>query len=60
MKEPTVMSIIEEVAGQICDKYCKYPDIYKPEHIPSIDDDYMGRMFQDKCRECPLKRLVRC
>ena len=49
---------MEEVCSDVCDNYCKYPIIYKPTHIETVDDDYMQRMFQERCKHCPLKRLV--
>ena len=58
MSEKKVTQIIEEVTNEICDNYCKYPIIYTPTRIGEIDDDYMSRMFQEKCDHCPLKRLM--
>lgn len=54
----TVTEIMNEVIEDICDNYCKYPLIYKPARVCEIDDDYMGRMFQEKCENCPLRKLV--
>ena len=45
------------VASDICKNYCKYPVIYKPTHIEDVDDDYMGRMFDEKCEQCPFRKL---
>lgn len=57
-EEKTAREIMEEVCSDVCDNYCKYPIIYKPTHIETVDDDYMQRMFQERCKHCPLKRLI--
>lgn len=47
-----VTDIIESVCNEMCNKYCKYPDTYKPE-------EHGGLELQDSeiCAECPLNRL---
>ena len=58
MKEATTaVGILNDVASDICRNYCKYPIIYKPTHIEDVDDDYMGRMLDEKCQHCPLGKL---
>lgn len=49
--EKTIPEIIEEIKEEICDKYCKYPEIYdeEAEGIPLCDSEH--------CRNCPLCRL---
>ena len=56
-EETTVVGILNEVANDICKNYCKYPVIYEPTHIEDVDDDYMGRMFDEKCEQCPFRKL---
>lgn len=56
--EKNVSQVICEVIQDICDNYCKYPIIYQPTYIDNIDDDYMGRMFEERCNNCPLRRLA--
>lgn len=58
MSEKKCTEIISEVCSEVCDKLCKYPIIYTPAKVGDIDDDYMSRMFQEKCDHCPLKRLM--
>ena len=58
MSEKKCTEIISEVCSEVCDKLCKYPIIYTPAKVGDIDDDYMSRMFQEKCVHCPLKRLM--
>lgn len=56
MDEKSVNEIIEEVKTEICDNYCKYPDIYDTRKDSGEDYDY-DRMFGEKCDRCPLNRL---
>ena len=58
MSEKKCTEIISEVCSEVCDKLCKYPIIYTPAKVGDIDDDYMSRMFQERCKHCPLKRLI--
>ena len=57
-EEKTARQIMEEVCNDVCDHYCMFPVIYKPTYLETVDDDYMQRMFQERCRHCPLKRLI--
>lgn len=45
----SVTDIIEEVKGQICDRYCKYPSQYTSEEWEEV--------FEEICSDCPLDRL---
>ena len=45
----TVYNIINSVVEEMCDKYCKYPDIYDE------DDD---KLYDEQCNNCPLNRLI--
>ena len=47
-----VSSLLESVANDICDNYCKYPDIYKPE-----ENDGVELCESEICQNCPLNRL---
>ena len=40
---------LEEVAGKICDKFCRFPEAY----------DDTDRMFEEKCDKCPLNELMK-
>lgn len=51
---------IREVCDEVCKTLCMYPVIYKPTGIETVDDDYMQRMFKERCRMCPLRRLDGC
>ena len=50
-KTKTIPEQIEEIKDDICNDYCKYPDIW--------DEDKEGCELaeSDHCRNCPLNRL---
>jgi len=51
----TVTEILEEVGEEICDKYCKYPEICRSEQKdPDLADDLL---YEKYCKDCPLNRL---
>lgn len=57
-KEIPTMNIseqLEEIKSDICDKYCKYPEIY------GIDDEacqyVLDKMYRERCDKCPLNKL---
>lgn len=41
-------SIDQEVAKVICDKYCRFSEVYDSEE----------RMHKERCSVCPLERLL--
>jgi len=41
-----ITDLFEEIAEEICDKYCKYTDAYGEE-----DQDFL---YEKICAECPL------
>lgn len=45
---PTVMELLEDIASQMCDNYCKYPEQFQG------DPD---EMFEEVCSKCPMTRL---
>lgn len=51
-KQPkTVQQMIDEVCGEICDRYCKWPSVYENENA---DED---KLCEEQCERCPLMRL---
>ena len=47
---PTIPEIVEEVKMEICDHYCKYPNMW--------DEEKEGTTLEEgKCTGCPLGRL---
>lgn len=54
-KKVTVMNLLIEVADEICDKYCKYPEIAKAEtDDPDLAEDLL---YEKYCGSCPLSKL---
>ena len=49
---PSIFEQLEEIAGEFCDEYCKYPD--------SWDEKKEGCELSesDICKNCPIGRLV--
>jgi hypothetical protein len=53
--EKTVSEILEEIEREICDKYCKYPDICAGERK---DPDGAEELLYDRyCESCPFNRI---
>lgn len=47
-----VTEIIDHVAGEMCQDYCKWPEKY------TKDGDFLEcEMYEAHCRECPLNLL---
>lgn len=44
---------LEEIAGKICKKYCKFPEAYGDR------EDDNQRMIEERCEKCPLNELVK-
>jgi hypothetical protein len=51
-KEMTIQEQLDKIAGEMCDKYCKFPDQASKE---SKDEDYLFRTYCDKC---PMQKLT--
>ena len=50
-RQKTVTEQIEEIKDDICNNYCKWPDVWdeEAEGCDLTESDY--------CRDCPLNRL---
>lgn len=44
----------EELAAEICNHYCKFPEAYDAGH-----DDDNDRMIEERCDKCPLNEVVK-
>ena len=49
--EGKVSIILQEIADEICEKYCKYPDTWDEEK------EGMELSESEICQNCPLNRL---
>lgn len=45
----------EEIASEICDEYCMWPEKYLEKYGPEDADE---KMYCEKCDKCPLMRLL--
>ena len=53
--EKTITEQLDEITCEICDQYCKYPDIAKGEvKDAAAAEDYLYRKY---CESCPLNRI---
>ena len=52
MEDKTIPQILESVAEEICQKYCKYPDLWDD----SMEDCELSE--SSICQNCPLNKLV--
>lgn len=57
-KKESITAILIHAVDEICDNYCKYPDMMiskDPESDPDILEDML---YEQYCANCPLNRLV--
>jgi len=53
--EKTVMQILDEIETEICEKYCKYPDVCMTDvKDPDAADDLLYKKY---CESCPFNRI---
>lgn len=45
----TIPALLEQMAEEICDRYCRYPDQYAVEE----------ELHMEKCVKCALKRVLK-
>ena len=50
-RQKTVTEPIEEIKNDICNNYCKWPDVWDEEA------EGCDLSESDHCRECPFNRL---
>lgn len=48
--EKTVNDILNEVVEEVCDKYCKFPQMYTGEN----EDE----LYEEHCDGCVLNKLI--
>ena len=54
-KPKTVSEMLIEIEDEICDRYCKYPEICISEREDPADAEQL--LFETYCATCPLSRL---
>ncbi|MBQ1577301.1 MAG: hypothetical protein IIZ83_10095 [Oscillospiraceae bacterium] len=55
-KEPSAVTIIADACEDICNNYCKYPDLYSARYAD--EDEANARMMEEICDHCPLNRIL--
>ena len=50
-----VVELLESVCDKICDKYCKFPEVYCSQY--KDEDKAYEVMLEEKCVCCPLNKL---
>lgn len=52
MGDKSLIQIVDEVTSEICDKYCKYPELWDEE------EEGCELCESNICKECPLRKLL--
>ena len=55
-KPLTIPQQLEEIVGNMCRDYCKWPIAYRLDY--SDPDQANEHMLDEKCLDCPLNRLI--
>ena len=55
MEEKTIRDQLDEIIGEICDHYCKYPAICEAEQKDPCDAEQL--LYEKYCASCPLSKL---
>ncbi len=50
----TVSKMLQGIADDMCDNYCKWPEKVKQE---GKDEDWLCEDPESPCQKCPLNRL---
>ena len=60
MENKSIPKMLEDVAKQMCDNYCKMPAQWQEEHgLENLDDDIQFDNFVDEvCEKCPMLQLL--
>ena len=57
-KPKTITALLNSISEEICDHYCKYPEMYLPKN-PGDDEDMLEEMmYTEICAKCPLVRMM--
>lgn len=55
MNDKAITKQLEEIAENICDHYCKYPEKYS---IKEKGDDAYDALLNEVCVKCPLNKIM--
>lgn len=53
----TITKMLTMIADQICDNYCKYPDMYLSKNQDGDEDMLEDMMYTEICANCPLMKI---
>ena len=56
-KKQTVHQIMIDVIDEICDKYCKYPDMMIGKSEEQEPDMLEDMLYEQYCANCPVNKL---
>ena len=56
-KKQTVHQIMIDVIDEICDKYCKYPDMMIGKSAEQEPDMLEDMLYEQYCVNCPVNKL---
>ena len=57
-KPKSIVYMLHEISNEICDHYCKYPDMYVSKHPEAYEEDLLeDMMYMEICAKCPLMRI---
>ena len=49
VRRRTITDILDEMAADFCDNYCKWPEKYTVEGI-----EHSSKLYEEHCGDCPL------
>ena len=52
----TIQNQLEQIASEICDRYCKWPDQYFQTN--ENEDIRTEKLVEEKCMMCPLVQFL--
>ena len=56
-EKKTITFMLNEIVNEICDNYCKYPDMYVPKNLGDDVDMLEEIMYTEICAKCPFMRI---
>lgn len=56
VSNPTIRGQLEQIASEICDRYCKWPDQYFQTN--ENEDISTEKLVEEKCIMCPLVQFL--
>lgn len=51
----TISKQIQEIAEEVCEKICKYTELYKKEY--GDGDEGLKKLYEEHCKSCKVCKL---